>query len=168
MSRIRSFGISRKTPYSVGVYNSLGEPCFFGQQPSLCNDSCNAVALGPPIVLRAKVVAVLNGGTLVVADSDMRRIVRLAGTKAPTKNEDFGNESKDFLSRLVMGKQVALAQVNSSQEEPMFCTVTLDHRNINAMMIKAGMARHWPLYCQANNLLKLEQEAQEMRVGIWQ
>ncbi|MCX7169700.1 MAG: thermonuclease family protein [Proteobacteria bacterium] len=60
--------------------------------------------------LQGTAVRVLDGDTLIVADSRQRKIkVRLSGIDAPEKNQPYGRQASAHLATLVLGKAVTLA-----------------------------------------------------------
>jgi len=59
--------------------------------------------------LSGRVVGVSDGDTITVLDADYTQYkIRLSGIDAPEKKQAFGQRSKEHLSDLVFGKQVAV------------------------------------------------------------
>lgn len=59
--------------------------------------------------VNGKVVAVIDGNTVkVVGNDDQLYIVLLAGIDSPELDQEFGQESKKFLEKLILNKNVTL------------------------------------------------------------
>lgn len=59
--------------------------------------------------VNGKVVAVIDGNTVkVIGNDDQLYIVLLAGIDSPELDQEFGQESKKFLEKLILNKNVTL------------------------------------------------------------
>ena len=64
---------------------------------------------GLAVTLTGRVIGLHDGGTITVLDgSNARHKVRLAGIAAPNLKQAFGTRSRQNLSGLVLGKDVAI------------------------------------------------------------
>lgn len=60
-------------------------------------------------ILSGRVIGVSDGDTITIVDVDHTQYkIRLSGIDAPEKKQAFGQRSREYLSRLVFGKQVAI------------------------------------------------------------
>ena len=67
---------------------------------------------GLAVTLTGRVIGLHDGGTITVLDgSNARHKVRLAGIAAPNLKQAFGTRSRQNLSGLVLGKDVAIGGV---------------------------------------------------------
>ena len=79
----------------------------------LCLLPMLAIAAPAPQSFEGRVVAVADGDTLTVLDSNkLQHKIRVAGIDAPEKGQPFGDRSKQSLSRAVMGRMCASSGTN--------------------------------------------------------
>ena len=133
--------------------------------------------------LTGRVVGVADGDTITVLDADKRQHkIRLQGIDAPEKAQPFGQRSKENLSRLVFGKDVAVewdkrdrygrivGKVWVQPESCPTCPMTLDAGHAQ---ITVGLAWWYRKYAneqtpQDRGAYEFsEQEARAKRVGLW-
>lgn len=91
--------------------------------------------------LKGKVVRVSDGDTVVLLDADnTQQKIRLNGIDAPENGQPYGDKSKEYLSGLIAGKEVAVEVKGKDQYKRILGVVYLGDTNINAEMIRAGYA----------------------------
>lgn len=91
--------------------------------------------------LKGKVVRVSDGDTVVLLDADnTQQKIRLNGIDAPENGQPYGDKSKEYLSGLIAGKEVAVEIKGKDQYKRILGVVYLGDTNINAEMIRAGYA----------------------------
>ena len=129
----------------------------------------------------ARVVAVLDGDTVLVKRVNKLVKVRLAEIDAPEvghagmggqppnsqKDQEYGMASKQSLSGLVLKKSV---QVNSQAVDSygrMVAHLTVDGRIINEEQLRRGMAWEYSNYHSNKAYIALQDEAQKARRGLW-
>jgi endonuclease YncB( thermonuclease family) len=97
--------------------------------------------------VRGRVVAIADGDTLTILDAnkDQHRIL-LAGIDAPEKNQPFGNQSKDNLSRLVHSKAVVADCYKIDRYQRRICRVHLDGVDIPLAQVTSGLAWWYRTY----------------------
>jgi endonuclease YncB( thermonuclease family) len=66
--------------------------------------------------------------------------IRLSGIDAPEKRQAFGTRSKENLSRLVFGQNVAVEWHKRDRYERIVGKVLLNGQDVNLEQIKAGLA----------------------------
>lgn len=134
-------------------------------------------------MLQGKVVAVSDGDTVTVLDSDhSQHKIRLMGIDAPEKAQAYGQRSKQHLSSLVFGKDVLIewhkrdryqrivGRVLVAQPGCSPCDMTID---AGLEQIRSGLAWWYRQYAkeQAPEDRKLyetaEMQARESQVGLW-
>lgn len=132
-----------------------------------------------------RVVAVTDGDTIKVLDSDKRQhTIRVAGIDAPEKKQPFGQRSKENLSRLVFGKEVDVQWSKRDRYQRIVgkvmvaelacqrpdCSKTLD---AGLGQVTAGFAWWYRKYAReqpaedAGAYEFAEQEARARHVGLW-
>ena len=130
-----------------------------------------AGAEGPSLVQSAftgKVVAVLDGDSLMVLDLRQQVEVRLHGVDAPEGGQAFGNVCKRTLSNLVFGKTAAVQVVDIDRYKRSVSRLTVDGRDVGLEMIRAGCAWHYRQYSDDAGYAAAEVEARRARRGLWQ
>lgn len=132
-----------------------------------------------------RVVAVTDGDTIKVLDSDKRQhTIRVAGIDAPEKKQPFGQRSKENLSRLVFGKEVDVQWSKHDRYQRIVgkvmvaepgcqrpgCSKTLD---AGLGQVTAGFAWWYRKYAReqatedAARYESAEADARTRRLGLW-
>ncbi len=121
-------------------------------------------------------------GTAFVLDGDSIKVgkkeVRLFGIDAPEYKQQCldktdmeyacGVKSRDFLVNLVGGKFVECAYSEKDKYNRFLGKCYVDKVFINAEMVKSGMAVVYNFSEDDKKIDKLEEEAKEKKIGIWQ
>lgn len=115
----------------------------------------------------AKVIAVLDGDTVLVLRGHHKIKVRLAEIDAPEKAQVFGEASKRSLSGIVLGKQVKVASQAVDKYGRIVAHLSLDGLDVNAEQIRRGMAWEYSSYHSNQRLVALEAEARQVPRGLW-
>lgn len=115
----------------------------------------------------AKVIAVLDGDTIMVLHDGAKVKIRMANIDAPEKDQTFGMESRLSLLDMVQKKQVHIKSQAIDQYGRMVATVSIDGRNINEEQVKHGMAWEYSHFHSDRNYVALQKEAQQARRGLW-
>ncbi len=114
-----------------------------------------------------KVIAVLDGDTLMVLRGGRPVKVRLAEVDAPEKAQPYGAAAQRSLAELVMGKQIKVAVRASDDYGRLVATVHADGLNVNHEQVRRGMAWEYSRYHGNRELLALQREARQDRRGLW-
>ena len=114
-----------------------------------------------------KVIAVLDGDTLLVLQSGNPVKVRLAEVDAPEKAQPYGNASQKSLAELAMGKQIRVAVRAADDYGRLIATVHADGLNVNHEQVRRGMAWEYSRFHSNRELMALQREAQQARRGLW-
>lgn len=123
------------------------------------------VALGEEF--NAKVIAVLDGDTIMVLRDGAKVKIRMANIDAPEKDQAFGMESRQSLLDMVQKKQVFIQSQAIDQYGRMVATVSINGRNINEEQVKHGMAWEYSHFHSDRGYIALQNEAQQTRRGLW-
>jgi endonuclease YncB( thermonuclease family) len=134
----------------------------------------------------AKVIAVLDGDTVLVKGGNSLKKIRMAGIDAPEKAQTFGETSRRSLTEMVLGKQVKIASEAVDQYGRMVARLSVDGLDVNAEQIRRGMAwaatgwrqsRRAPVgvplagensrFHNNRELLALQEEAKQAPRGLW-
>jgi endonuclease YncB( thermonuclease family) len=115
-----------------------------------------------------RVVGIADGDTLTLLTASKQQVkVRLAEIDAPEKAQDFGQKSKQSLSELVYGKDVAVEQEDLDRYGRTVGRVRADGVDVNAEQVKRGMAWVYRQYVKDHTLFTLEQKARAAHRGLW-
>ncbi len=134
----------------------------------------------------AKVVAVVDGDTLVVRDERARRHeIRIAGVDAPEIRQPYGVRSRARLAELVYGKRVTVSWYKRDRYDRVLAHVWLDLMepcnappcpraiDVGHAQITAGLAWHDREHLDEQGAeervryARAEQEARSKRAGLW-
>jgi endonuclease YncB( thermonuclease family) len=115
----------------------------------------------------AKVIAVLDGDTVLVKRANGLKKIRLAGIDAPEKAQTFGETSRRSLSDMVLGKQVKVVSEAIDQYGRMVAHLGVDGLDVNAEQIRRGMAWEYSRFHNDRALLALQDEARQAPRGLW-
>lgn len=115
----------------------------------------------------AKVVAVLDGDTVLALRNNRTVKVRLAEIDAPEKAQPFGETSRRSLSDMVLGKQVKISSQAVDQYGRMIAHLDLNGLGVNAEQIRRGMAWEYSHFHGNKALVALQEEAKGVPRGLW-
>ena len=112
-------------------------------------------------------VRVKDGDSLVV-DSNGREVeVRLADIDTPEFDQPWGGEAHDALTSLVDGKEVRLDLVGGDAYRRIVAHVFLGELDVNAELVRRGLAWVRRAYDPAPSLVALEDGARQAKRGLW-
>jgi endonuclease YncB( thermonuclease family) len=114
-----------------------------------------------------KVVAVMDGDTLLVIRDGHPVKVRLAEIDAPEKLQPFGIASKKSLAEMVKGKQVRVMSRAVDDYGRLIAKVYVGDVNVNHEQVRRGMAWEYSRYHSNRDLMDLQREAQQAKRGLW-
>lgn len=119
--------------------------------------------------LRGVVVGVADGDTITLLTPDKRSIrIRLAEIDAPELHgQPFGGPAKAALSSLVYRRQVTANVITFDRYSRVVALVEVAGVNVNAAMVRQGLAWAYVRYQTDGAYSLLEAQARERRVGLW-
>ncbi len=115
----------------------------------------------------AKIIAVLDGDTVLVRRESGLIKIRLAEIDAPEKAQTFGITSKLSLSDMVLGKQVKVVSQVVDQYGRLVAHLSVDGFDVNAEQIRRGMAWEYSNFHSNQALIALQNEAKQVPRGLW-
>jgi endonuclease YncB( thermonuclease family) len=124
----------------------------------------------PAFALTGKVVGVADGDTIrVLDDNNVQHRIRLASIDAPEKKQEFGSVAKTRMSELVFGKIVDVQEDVVDRYGRTVGLVTVNGLNVNAEMVKEGLAWVYVSYVNKRDrwFITLEQTARANQIGLW-
>lgn len=119
-------------------------------------------------VIIGRVVAIADGDTLTVLTEARQQVRgRLAGIDTPERAQPYGSRARQELSELAFGKQARVAVHDTDRYGRTVGRVHAEGRDVNAEMVRRGVAWVYRRYSSDATLLALEAEARESRRGLW-
>lgn len=120
------------------------------------------------VALLCLVVAISDGDTIKVRCPDQPQIViRLAEIDAPEKAQPFGQRSKELLSTLCFKKQAEIRPPTRDRYGRTVARVLCAGSDVNAAMVRAGMAWAYTRYLTDPQIQAMEIVARRERLGLW-
>ena len=118
--------------------------------------------------LEGKVIKIADGDTLTLLTSSNEQVkVRLAGIDTPERKQPFGNRAKQALANLAFQKQATVEVETTDRYGRTVGVVFVDGQNVNAELVKQGMAWVYRKYTDDERLYTLESEAKQAKRGLW-
>ena len=118
--------------------------------------------------LEGKVIKVLDGDTVIVADStNGEHEVRLNGLDAPEDGKPFFDESKKALAVIVTDQDVMVKWDKQDRRGRILGDLYVGPVCANFQMVVDGWARHYTKYSKDVQLAGAEMAARQAHFGIW-
>lgn len=118
----------------------------------------------------ARVTGVADGDTLYVrlpgGQGDSIRL-RLADIDAPEKKQAFGRRSEQSLRELAGGKEATVTWRSLDVYGRPIARIVVDGHSVNVEQVRRGMAWVFRRYSRDPELIELERQAREQRLGLW-
>jgi endonuclease YncB( thermonuclease family) len=125
----------------------------------------NGLAHGEEFTTR--VIAVLDGDTVLIKRASGLVKIRLAEIDAPEKAQTFGETSKHSLSGMVLGKQVKVVSQAVDQYGRLVAHLSVNGLDVNAEQIRRGMAWEYSNFHSNKTLIALQNQAKQAPRGLW-
>ena len=120
---------------------------------------------------QALVIKVVDGDTIHVLQNNLTKKIRLLYIDAPEIKQDYGVESKLFLSNILLNKKVIVHSDSKDRYGRELGEVYIYNDNnsiyVNAKMIKSGNAWVYKMYRKNEYLINLENFAKIHESGLW-
>jgi endonuclease YncB( thermonuclease family) len=111
---------------------------------------------------------VADGDTVTLDSNDTVYKIRLAEIDTAEKDQPYGLDAKNALTKLVLNKQVRVKVVKKKDRYGrVIGRLFIEDIDVNAQMIAKGHAMVYRQYLSDKSLLKLEAEAREKNLGVW-
>lgn len=127
------------------------------------------------MTLMGEVVAVADGDTVTVLDSNKRQYrIRLAGIDAPEKRQAFGKRSRQALASMVFRQQVTVETHKTDRYGRLIGKVFVGQVDVNLKLLSFGLAWHYKDYQSEQSVedrlaySKAETTARKDGNGLWQ
>ncbi len=118
--------------------------------------------------LDGRVIKVHDGDTVTVFYQLQPVRIRLWGIDAPELKQADGRESASALRKLIFGKKVLIEPKDKDRYGRLVAIIYVyDTLNVNKWLVKEGWAWVYRRYNKDSEWLEIEQQAREMRLGLW-
>lgn len=134
---------------------------------SLCAVLLCQAGAARAVEFSGKVIAALDGDTLLVLQENNPVKVRLSGIDAPELAQPFGEEARQTLAGLAMNKQVQVISRAIDVYGRMIADVRIGNINLSHEQVRLGMAWESSRFHNNQELNTLLREAQNARRGLW-
>jgi endonuclease YncB( thermonuclease family) len=114
-----------------------------------------------------KVVKIADGDTLTLLVDSKQHRIRLSDIDAPERKQPFGTKAKQALSDLAFGKRARVVQVTVDRYGRIVGRVYVAKIDVNQQLVARGYAWVYRKYSDDAELLRLEAEARDKRLGLW-
>jgi len=115
----------------------------------------------------ARVIAVMDGDTVMVLREGKKIKVRMLNIDAPESDQEFGKESRQALADRVLKKQVHVSSQAVDSYGRMLAEISVDGKSVNEEQVNNGMAWEYSHFHRDKRYLSLNKQAQKMRRGLW-
>jgi endonuclease YncB( thermonuclease family) len=115
----------------------------------------------------AKVIAVMDGDTVMVLRDGQKVKVRLANIDAPESDQAYGKESRQALLDSVFHKQVHINSQAIDSYGRMVAEVSVNGHSVNEAQVRNGMAWEYSHFHRNKRYLALNKQAQAAQRGLW-
>lgn len=118
--------------------------------------------------IEGKVVGISDGDTFsIVFDNGFKIKVRLNGIDCPERKQPFSKRAKTALSDMIFEKIVKVDYEKKDRYGRVLGWVYVEDLDVNAEMIKRGMAWHFKKYSSDKKLAEYENIARKNKIGLW-
>lgn len=117
-----------------------------------------------------KVIKISDGDTItVLLKGNTQKKLRLAEVDCPENGQAFGKNAKQFTSVQVFGKIVTFKETSTDRYGRSIAKIYYDNdKYLSKEVIKAGMGWWYFSYSKDDSLGKLQEKAQQKKIGLWQ
>lgn len=135
--------------------------------------ACLATETENLYLITAYVSDVHDGDTItyIKTNKDKKKIVlkgRLYGIDAPELQQEFGNESKEYLSELILNQNIYIHEMSTDIYGRSIVKLFIDEIYINEALVRLGYAWSYKEYNNNNFILnEAETKARTNRLGLW-
>ena len=112
-------------------------------------------------------IRVVDGDTIRAEAKGKEIKIRLVEIDAPEINQPFGNQSKNFLNRLLYKKNVTLISQGEDRYGRILGEIYVDGQSANRSMIRSGFAWVYDRHVEDLSLYEYQDKAKAKNLGLW-
>ena len=117
-------------------------------------------------VHEGRVIKIAGGDTLTILVDKQQLKIRLSDIDTPERKQPFGTRAKQALSDLAFGKQARVIEITKDRYRRIVGRVYVDSIDVNQELVAQGYAWVYRKYSNDAELLRLEAQAKEKRLGL--
>ena len=118
--------------------------------------------------ITGRVFPISDGDTLkILTETNEKMRIRLAGIDTPEKGQPFGREAKQALTVLTLQKKITIDVQTIDRYERTVGLVYVQGLDVNAELVRQGMAWVYRRYTNDERLYALEAKAKKEKRGLW-
>ncbi|MGV8118638.1 MAG: DUF1266 domain-containing protein [Candidatus Xenobiia bacterium LiM19] len=114
-----------------------------------------------------KCINIDDGNIIVVMKGNDAVRVRLAGIACPEAGQSFHDEAAQFISNLILGKDIFVDVKTVDYDKRLVSSVKIDGKELSQELIKGGLAWYYDKISKNTELASAEQAARKQKLGIW-
>lgn len=120
------------------------------------------------VAVSGKVIRVSDGDTILIQSGSQKIRVRMYGIDAPELKQKYGKESKKYLEKRIMDKNVDIKVINQDQYGRKVGKVFYKNKDINLEMLETGNAWFYEYHAKhEKDYRKAFKNAKEQKLGLW-
>ncbi len=120
------------------------------------------------VAVSGKVIRVSDGDTILIQSGSQKIRVRMYGIDAPELKQQYGEESKKYLEKRIMDKNVDIKVINQDQYGRKVGKVFYKNKDINLEMLETGNAWFYEYHAKhEKDYRKAFKNAKEEKLGLW-
>ena len=131
--------------------------------------SFESVVFSKPILNKfsGKCIKVVNGDTIdLLTARNVTTRVRFESIDTPERGQPFGNNATEFVKARCIGKEVTVL-VTGRDKYKRDLGYVVSGGNVNADLVSAGLAWVYRDYTDDPQLISLEEDARNSKLGLW-
>jgi len=113
------------------------------------------------------VVEVIDGNNIVVSHDSIQSVIRLEGIDCPELSQDCGEQAKEFVSDMVLGRRVWVDVIRKDYHSRLMSFVKIEDKNVSKELINAGLAWYCSKFQKYPDIASAESSARSIKIGIW-
>lgn len=121
--------------------------------------------------IKANVIKVVDGDTILVSYKGKSLRVRLWGIDTPEWRQPFSKSAKKYTAKLIEGTEVQLEEKDWDDYGRLVAIVTTKKKEcVNEALLRAGLAWVHIYYCKeaiCDSWYEIERKARKKRSGLW-
>jgi len=115
----------------------------------------------------ARVIAVLDGDTVMVLRHGKKLKIRLSNIDAPESDQPYGKASREALVKRVQKKSIHIKSQAVDKYGRLIAEISVDGKSVNEEQVRNGMAWEYSHFHSNKRYLLLSRQAQQARRGLW-
>ena len=113
-------------------------------------------------------IRVIDGDTVKGKVEGKQITIRLVEIDAPEMDQPFGLASKNFLIKLTSNEKITYTSEGEDRYGRTLGKLFKNKENLNALMVKSGLAWVYERYAKNQNLYVYQEAAKSKNLGLWQ